>query len=321
MAKIGQYGMKNKWIKLLLLAGCLSVAATSFAVEKVVATVNGTPILNSQVSKALGKRANTPANRAAALDDIIDDMLVQKAIADAKISVSQQQIQQIMHQIADQNGLTYGQFLDALDYQGIGEAKFRQQIAHQIIMGQVRNKAISESISVSREQVEQLAKQMYNDAKQKGTLKTVTAPEYLVNHILIKTNPLLNDTQAKQQLTSLRTDILAGKTSFADAAKTYSKDYLSGANGGSLGWNFPEVYEPQFQVMIKNTKKGAISQPFKTKYGWHILQVVDTRKGDRTKDSYMQKAYQQVVNQQAMEASKDWVKTLRRSADIKILQK
>ncbi|MFC0309450.1 peptidylprolyl isomerase [Gallibacterium trehalosifermentans] len=313
--------MKHKWIKYILLAGCLSFTATSYAVEKVVATINGTPILNSQVTKALGKKANTPENRAAALEGIIDDMLVQKAIAEAKISVSPQQIQQIMQQIAAQNGLTYGQFLDALDYQGIGEARFRQQIAHQIIMGQIRDKAISENISVSREQVEQLAKQMFNDAQQKGTLKTVTVPEYLVNHILIKTNPLLNDAQAKQQLSSLRADILANKTSFADAAKTYSKDYLSGANGGSLGWNVPEIYEPAFQAMIKNTKKGAISQPFKTKYGWHILQVVDTRQGDRTKDSYMQKAYQQIVNQQAMEASKDWVKTLRRSADIKILQK
>ena len=127
--------MKTKWIKFLLLTGCLSLASTSYAVEKVVATVNGTPILNSQVKQALGKRANTEANRAAALDDIIDDMLVQKAIKDANINVSQQQIQQIMHQIANENGLTYGQFLDALDYQGIGEAKFRQQIAHQIIMG------------------------------------------------------------------------------------------------------------------------------------------------------------------------------------------
>lgn len=313
--------MKTKWIKFLLLTGCLSLASTSYAVEKVVATVNGTPILNSQVKQALGKRANTEANRAAALDDIIDDMLVQKAIKDANINVSQQQIQQIMHQIANENGLTYGQFLDALDYQGIGEAKFRQQIAHQIIMGEVRNKAINESISVSREQIEKLGMQMYNEAKQKGTLQTVKSPQYLVSHILIKTNPLLNDAQAKKQLSDLRSDIIAGKTTFAAAAKSYSKDYLSGANGGSLGWNFPEVYEPEFQSMVKNSKKGVISQPFKTKYGWHILEVVDKRDSDKTKEAYMQKAYQQVVNQQAMEASKDWVKTLRKSADIKILQK
>ena len=313
--------MKTKWIKFLLLTGCLSLASTSYAVEKVVATVNGTPILNSQVKQALGKRADTAANRAAALDDVIDDMLVQKAIKGANINVSQQQIQQIMHQIANENGLTYGQFLDVLDYQGIGEAKFRQQIAHQIIMGEVRNKAINESISVSREQIEKLGMQMYNEAKQKGTLKTVKSPQYLVSHILIKTNPLLNDAQAKKQLSSLRSDIIADKTTFAAAAKTYSKDYLSGANGGSLGWNFPEVYDPEFQAMIKNSKKGVISQPFKTQYGWHILEVVDKREGDKTKEAYMQKAYQQVVNQQAMEASKDWVKTLRKSADIKILQK
>lgn len=313
--------MKTKWIKFLLLTGCLSLASTSYAVEKVVATVDGTPILSSQVKQALGKRTNTEANRAAALNDIIDDMLVQKAIKDANINVSQQQIQQIMHQIANENGLTYGQFLDVLDYQGIGEAKFRQQIAHQIIMGEVRNKAINESISVSREQIEKLGMQMYNEAKQKGTLQTVKSPQYLVSHILIKTNPLLNDAQAKKQLSDLRSDIIAGKTTFAAAAKSYSKDYLSGANGGSLGWNFPEVYDPEFQAMIKNSKKGVISQPFKTQYGWHILEVVDKREGDKTKEAYMQKAYQQVVNQQAMEASKDWVKTLRKSADIKVLQK
>lgn len=313
--------MKLKQLKnrLLIVMGLIAFIGNAQAIEKVVATVDGNPILESQVQRALGKRANTEANRLAALDSIIDDMLVQKAIQESGVKVNPAQVDQIVQNIAAQNGLTYGQLLDALDYQGISLSQFRENIANQILMSEVRNRSIGKNINVTREQVEALSKQMLEQAKNSGNEKAITATQYKVRHILIKLNPLLNDAQAKSLLTQVRADILAGKTTFAEAAKNYSKDYLSGANGGDLGFAFPEVYAPEFAQMVKTTKPGVISAPFKTEFGWHILEVTDTRQGDVTESAYQQKAYEKLVNEQLQEESKDWIKALRKGANIQIL--
>ena len=76
------------------------------------------------------------------------------------------------------------------------------------------------------------------------------------------------------------------------------------------------IYDPNFAQVAAKTSKSQISAPFKSQFGWHVLKVTDLREGDRTEDAYAQKAYEQLVNQQAQEASKDWVKALRKTAEI-----
>lgn len=281
--------------------------------ERVVATVDGVPILASQVSKGLGKQANTAGNRQKVLDSIIDDMLVQKAVQESGVKIDNRKVEQIIEGIAAQNGLTYGQLLDALDYQGITLNQFRNQIANQMLMSEVRNRSIGKHIDVTREQVESLSEQL----RQSSQGSKVIGKEYQVRHILLKLNPLLNDAQAKAQLERIRADIVSGKTTFADAAKAHSKDYLSGANGGDLGFAFPESYAEAFAQNILNAKPGVISAPFKTEFGWHILEVTGSRDGDKTEYAYRQKAYETLVNQQLREEQIDWVKGLRRGAQIK----
>lgn len=293
------------------------VVSNAIAEERVVATVNGQPILQSQVNAAMGKRGDFNA----ALDKVIDDILVDKAIKESKVQVNQAEVNRIVEDIAARNGLTYGQFLDALDYQGISLAAFKQQIANQMKMAGVRNQAIQNSVDVTREQVESLGKKMMDEAKANGTEQKVIGKQYEVRHILLKLNPLLNDDQAKAQLEQIRSDILSGKTSFADAALKYSKDYLSGANGGSLGYAFPEAYVGPFAKAVQTTPKGTISAPFKSEFGWHILEVTGERDGDRTEDAYRQKAYEQLVNSQLQDSAKDWVKALRKTADIQYFNK
>ena len=288
-----------------------------YAEERVVATVDGVPVLESQVRAAMGKKGNQQA----ALDKIIDDILVQKAIQESGIQINPEEIDFIIEDTAARNGLTYGQFLDALDYQGISLDDFRQQIVNQMIMSGVRDHAISNSVQVTREEVEALAQKMLKEAKTNGTEQKVTGKEYEVRHILIKLNPLMNDAQAKAELTRIRSDIQSGKISFADAALKYSKDYLSGANGGSLGYAFPEAYVGPFAEVVRNTKPGVISAPFKSEFGWHILEVTGTREGDRTEEAYRQKAYEKIVNSQLQDATKDWVKALRKTADIQYFNK
>ena len=311
--------MKKFILKSFLLAtlGCVAFTSMAQAGERVVATVDGIPILESQVRANMGKKGD----RQSALDKIIDDLLVQKAIQESGVKIDPREIDRVVEDTAARNGLTYGQFLDALDYQGISLNTFRQQIANQMVMGAVRNKAIQESIDVTREEVVALGQKMLDEAKSQGTSQKVTGKEYEVRHILLKLNPILNDAQAKAELTRIRSDIIAGKMTFADAALKYSKDYLSGANGGSLGYAFPETYAPQFAQTVVKSKQGVISAPFKTEFGWHILEVTGVRDGDLTTEAYTQKAYERLVNTQLQDATNDWVKALRKRANIQYFNK
>ncbi|QPB41558.1 peptidylprolyl isomerase [Rodentibacter haemolyticus] len=310
--------MKKSVLKFLLFSVLgVFVFSSVQAEERVVATVDGFPVLESQVRAAMGKKGDYQA----ALNKVIDDILVQKAIQESGIKINPKELDLIVEDIAARNGLTYGQFLDALDYQGISLKAFTQQIANQMIMSGVRDRAISNSVQITREEVDELGKKMLKEAKANGTEKKVTGKEYEVRHILLKLNPLLNDAQAKSELTQIRADIISGKMTFADAALKYSKDYLSGANGGSLGYAFPDAYVGPFAKAVQTTKQGVISAPFKSEFGWHILEVTGIRDGDRTEDAYRQKAYEKIVNSQLQDVTKDWVKALRKVADIQYFNK
>lgn len=313
--------MNLSFLKALFICSCTlwGISQQVLAEERVVASINGQPVMQSEVKRALGKKADNAANRKIALESLIDDVLVQKAIKDAGITVNYAYIDQMIEGIAAQNGLTYGQLLDALDYEGISLAQYRQQLAHQLVMQQVRDITIGNAIEVDPKEVQKLAKKMLVEAKAKGKVDSVSGTEYRISHILIKTTPILNDAQVKSQLNKIVSEIKAGKTTFEEAAKAQSVDYASGADGGDLGWNRLSAYDQTFATVARNSKKEIISSPFKSQFGWHILKVTDTRQSDMTEENYLEKAYQQLANQRAQEVSKDWVKTLRQQADIRYL--
>lgn len=307
---------------LVALVTAIGISQTAIAVEeRVVALVDGVPVMESQVQRALGKKANSEANHKAAVEQIIDDLLVQKAVKEAGVKVNYAKVDQVIEDIAARNGITYGQLLDALDYQGITLDQYRQQIAQQMAMEQVRNISIGKSIQVDPKDVHAYAKELLEKDKANGKLKNVTGTQHRVSHILIKTTPVLNDAQAKAKLAQIIADIKAGKTTFEEAAKANSVDYLSAADGGDLGYNFLDIYDPAFAKAASTAKQDQITAPFKSQFGWHILKVTGTQQGDRTEDAYNQRAYEQLVDKQAQEAAKDWVKALRKTADVQYIGK
>ncbi|MDP8033873.1 peptidylprolyl isomerase [Pasteurella atlantica] len=306
--------MKFNFIKssFITFIALITMSQFTIAKERVVALVDGNMIMESQVKHNLNKHTNYKK----ALEKTIDDYLIQKAIQDANIRIDYAQVYKVIENIAAQNGITYGQLLDALDYQGITLDQYAQQIAEQMKMEQVRQISIGKSIQVDPKEVQALGKKMLAEDRAKGKVKEATTKQYRVSHILIKTNPILNDRQAKQKLTQIVADIKAGNITFEKAAEKNSLDYISAADGGDLGWNFPEAYDPRFAKRITSTKVGVISAPFQSKFGWHILKVTDIRQKNTTENAYLQKAYKKLVDQQARRVSKDWVKALRKNAEI-----
>jgi peptidyl-prolyl cis-trans isomerase SurA len=134
-------------------------------------------------------------------------------------------------------------------------------------------------------------------------------------HILINTNQVTTDNQAQQKLIQIRKRILAGED-FATLAKATSDDPGSASLGGDLGWVNPGAMVPEFETEMKKLKPGEISQPFKTRFGWHIVQVISRRQHDDTEAYYKAQARQQLHERKLSEQTIIWLRRIRDEAYV-----
>jgi len=138
-----------------------------------------------------------------------------------------------------------------------------------------------------------------------------------VRHILMKTNELDDDETVRQKLAKLRERILKGED-FAGIASTTSADPGSAPDGGDLGWSGPGTFVPEFDKAIADLKVNEISEPFKTRYGWHIVQMLGTRTYDSTDDVRRQRAFAAIRESKADEETELWLRRLRDEAFVEI---
>jgi peptidyl-prolyl cis-trans isomerase SurA len=136
-----------------------------------------------------------------------------------------------------------------------------------------------------------------------------------VRHILMKPNELDDDETVRQKLAKLRERIQKGE-SFAGIASTASEDPGSAPDGGDLGWSGPGTFVPEFDKAIADLKDNEISEPFKTRYGWHIVQMLGTRTYDSTDDVRRQKAFAAIRESKADEETELWLRRLRDDAFV-----
>jgi peptidyl-prolyl cis-trans isomerase SurA len=136
-----------------------------------------------------------------------------------------------------------------------------------------------------------------------------------VRHILMKPNELDDDETVRQKLAKLRDRIEKGE-SFAGIASTASEDPGSAPDGGDLGWTGPGTFVPEFDKAIADLKDNEITEPFKTRYGWHIVQMLGTRTYDSTDDVRRQKAFAAIRESKADEETELWLRRLRDEAFV-----
>jgi peptidyl-prolyl cis-trans isomerase SurA len=147
-------------------------------------------------------------------------------------------------------------------------------------------------------------------------VEKIEVVEYETRHILIKPSIILSDSRAKDMLAEYRQQVIAGTAEFADLARQHSADPGSAQQGGSLGWSDPEAFTPVFRDMITSTAIGDISEPFKTEFGWHIVQVQDSRTQDTTRVSNQNRAYQLLFSRKFQEELENWQQEIRDQAYI-----
>ena len=137
-----------------------------------------------------------------------------------------------------------------------------------------------------------------------------------VRHILIKPNELQDDATVQQKLVSIRDRILNKGENFAAVASVVSEDPGSAAEGGDMGWTNPGAYVPEFEKQVAQLQPDEISEPFRTQFGWHIVQLMGRRQFDATQDMMRQQAFQRLREAKADEETELWLRRLRDEAYV-----
>lgn len=406
-----------------------NLATAGSELDRIVAVVNDDVILQSELDKRVANIKKQIAERNTALppDNILDKQVLDQMIttqlelqqaSSKNITVSDDEINQTISQIAQRNGFTIAQMPDKLKEQGINYADYRQDLRDQIVIQKVEEQLVQSQMHITPREVDAQIKEeqdsggantqyhlsqiliatplnpshdqvaaarkkaeaIYAKLKQGadfaatavassdgqqalnggdlGWRKQSELPTFftsaIVNtkpgditeplqsssgfhivkvddvkrhdnkvvisqtharHILIKSSALMTDQQVKDKLEELRKQILAG-ADFGKLAKQYSEDTGSANDGGDLGWVDPGTTVPAFEQEMNKLQVGQISEPFKSQYGWHILQVLGRRKADQTEDALKNKAYRAIYARKSDEIIRDWLSQLRGAAYI-----
>ena len=149
--------------------------------------------------------------------------------------------------------------------------------------------------------------------------QTVEIEEVKASHILIKPSIILSEAKAEAQLQEMLNKINAGETTFADLAKEFSEGPTS-VRGGDLGWADPKSYDPAFKEALATMKIGEYHKPFRSSFGWHIIQLNDRRMTDATSQMNENRVYQILHNRKFGVESARWIKETRDEAYIEIFE-
>ncbi len=139
-----------------------------------------------------------------------------------------------------------------------------------------------------------------------------------LRHILLKTSEIEDDATVRQKLSHMRDQVLSGKEDFAVLAKTNSQDASSAVNGGDLGWTQAGTFVPEFAATAESLKQDEISQPFRTQFGWNIVQMLGHRDFDNTADAARERAYEALRDSRVEEATELWLQQIRDESFIEL---
>lgn len=153
-------------------------------------------------------------------------------------------------------------------------------------------------------------------AERRGGMDQAVA-ETRARHILIRADDdgEMQDSEARQRITQLR-ERLDGGASFDNLARGHSEDPGSASEGGDLGWFGPGEMTPAFQEVVDDLEVGATSEPFRTEFGWHIVEVLDRREIQDQGQRQRAQARQVLFRERVEEETQRWIRELREEAFV-----
>lgn len=238
----------------------------------------------SALNQARQEVATMPASTRPTPEQLEDEVflnlaaskLQQKFARESGMTVSDQQVDEAIQDIASRNNATVAQLREYLAYIGQSYTDFREDIRGQILASMLQNEIVRD-VDINESELE-----VYMNSKEfrdieKSLLRDNTT-QYKVKHILIKISPTLSEEQALSQIKRLRERIEAGEP-FEEIASAQSQDPIAAAQQGSLGWVTKGQLAPEFEETMTRLTVGELSQPVKTVFGYHLILLEDRKTG------------------------------------------
>jgi peptidyl-prolyl cis-trans isomerase SurA len=149
--------------------------------------------------------------------------------------------------------------------------------------------------------------------------QTVEIQEVKSRHILVRPSIILSEDKAKEMLSGFIAQIKSGEKTFEELAKKHSEDPGSALLGGVIDWTEPKVFDPAYKEKLETLEIGRISEPFRSDFGWHIVEVLERRTQDATEKRKRDQAHRMLFNRKFNEEVENWYHEIRAQAYIEIL--
>lgn len=144
-----------------------------------------------------------------------------------------------------------------------------------------------------------------------------TVVQTRARHILLRPSPQLSEEQARTRLADLRRRVVAGTADFASLAREFSQDG-SAAGGGDLGWASPGQFVPEFEAVMADLRPGDLSEPFASRFGLHLVQVMERREAQLSQREQRDLVRGAVRERKLDEAYANWVREVRDRAFVQL---
>ncbi|ASK20421.1 peptidylprolyl isomerase [Halomonas sp. N3-2A] len=306
----------------------LSVYAQNFEstqrqiLDSVVAVVNDGVIMRSELDdriaqveqQAQTQDGNLPPRSQLAqqvLERMVMDEIQLQMARQANLSVDDTELNRQLRSIAESNGMTLEQFADAVEADGMTLGGVREEIRREMLMRQVQQRQISQRVTVTERDVERFLSQQPSQQGQ------AFIEEVRARHVLVELTPTRNEDQARARAEQARQRLQQG-ADFASVAREFSDDRGSAMNGGELGWVRPGQTVPAFEEAMGSLSTNQLSEPVRSQFGYHVIEVLERRRQDVTDESRREQVRQAIFQRRANEELQSWQREMREQAFVDI---
>src|SRR6266571_2041110 len=318
-----------------------AAAARIALVDRVVAVVNKEVITQyelaermNRVLKDLQRRGTSLPERREIEHQVLERLVVEKVqlqfARDTGLRVDDLELDRTVNRVAEGNKLSLTEFLITR----LREREVTSKIT--VSEGEIENFLLEQSgrkdaateysiahilVRVPEQFAEALAKLKAGDVSKvlrspagfhvlklvelRGAGAPLLVEQAHVRHILLRTNELVSEDDARRKLSNLRERIVNG-VNFAELARLNSDD-SSASRGGDLGWVYPGDTVPEFERAFMDMKPMEVSQPVKTPFGWHLIQVLERRTADMSSERRRIEARKALLDRKGDEAYQEWL--------------
>ena len=305
-------------VKPLAVAALLAMTTSVWAapavqsVDRVLAVVDKQVITLGEFQDALQRnRAALPKGssvtdqqlQSKTLSNLVDRSLMVQMAGRTGIQVSDAEIKQNMDLVARGADMS--------------ERQWQAAVRDALLVEKLKQRDLYSKVRVSDAEITQAIDSLPEKDKKQSSGHTVTA--YLPQHILITVDSKTKDADALAKIRELRSRIGNGE-SFESVARSQSQDPGSAKNGGVLGWAVDGMMVPEFENAMKSLPKGALSEPVRSSYGYHIIRVLDTRQQDAGDAEMRAKVRKQLVESKSEQLYDNWINQLRQNAYVSVRQ-